>query len=126
MSAASASGCELGAADATPGVFAPLTERDQPEEQLPARFAGALVHGIEEPLGTTSQGAPHAADPPIAVEREHAVLPPSASSVSAYCSSGSAPGPIHDVGDHRGDEPGLDREPGPIGRSDDRALELLG
>ncbi len=41
-------------------------------------------------------------------------MPPSralGSSVSAYCSSGSAPGPVGDVGDHRGDEAGLDREP---------------
>ena len=71
--------------------------------------ASRLVHRLEQLLGPARERAGDAADPPVALEREHAVRRALGELGQRVLQERQGAGPVDDVGDHRGDERRLDR-----------------
>ncbi len=116
---------DLRARHPAPRVLGPLPERDEAQEQLPSSFLAVVVELLVELLGSSPERAGHTADLAIRLEEQDPAVAPLEELRERVLHQRERPGLLRDVGEHLGDEPGLQRHVDAFRRPGDRAFDLL-
>ena len=116
---------ELSAVDAPTGVFDPLSERDQAQEELPRRVLGRFAQAHVDLVGASGQCSRDSTDLVIGSTREDAPLYGARTARSRRTGAGAAPRARLRRPRSSPREARLERYADALGRTGDRTLELV-
>ena len=117
---------DLRARHPSPRVLGPLPECDEPEEQLTSGLLPVVIELRVELLRPPAERTRDPADLPVGLEEEDPPVPALEQLGQGVLHQRERAGLLGDIGEHRGDQAGLERHIHTLRRARDRAFELLG